>query len=230
MIRNPRVLTLLFVSLFAATLPASAADDKKGSRIKKCQDAAGKWHYGDTAGEECARSKVIELDTHGIQRKEIAAPLTEAELRAREQNRERDEQARKQIEDQQRRDQQLLATYAIEDDIVLTRDRKIGDIEAQIRASGETLKSLRTSLARLQTQAAEEQRGGKQVSPQTAKTISNNETQIAKHEMHVEKMKKDQEAMRTQYQTELERFRELKRKPIPAAPAAANPAAPAQKK
>jgi len=34
-------------------------------------------------------------------------------------------------------------------------------------------------------------------------------------------MKKDQEAMRTQYQTELERFRELKRKPLPAAPAAA---------
>jgi len=164
---------------------------------------------------------VIELDMRGIQRKEIAAPLTAAELKAREQNRERDEQARKQLEDQQRRDQQLLATYAIEDDIVLTRDRKISDIEAQIRASQETLKSLHTSLARLQAQAAEEQRTGKQVSPQTAKTISNNETQITKHEVHVEKMKKDQEAMRTQYQTELERFRELKRKPLPAAPAAA---------
>lgn len=219
MIRNLTIFTLLLVAAFAATLPAAAAE--KGARIKKCQDSAGKWHYGDSADEECARSKVIELDMRGIQRKEIAAPLTAAELKAREQNRERDEQARKQLEDQQRRDQQLLATYAIEDDIVLTRDRKISDIEAQIRASQETLKSLRTSLARLQAQAAEEQRTGKQVSPQTAKTISNNETQIAKHEVHVEKMKKDQEAMRTQYQTELERFRELKRKPLPAAPAAA---------
>jgi len=228
MIRNLSIFTLLLISLFAATLPASAADEKKGTRIKKCQDAAGKWHYGDSADEECARSKVIELDTRGIQRKEIAAPLTEAELKAREQNREHDEQTRKQIEDQQRRDQQLLATYAIEDDIVMTRDRKIGDFEAQIRASQETLKSLRSSLARLQTQAAEEQRGGKPVSPQTAKTISNNESQIAKHEAHVEKMKKDQEAMRTQYQAELERFRELKRKPLPAAPAAATSAAPAQ--
>ena len=227
MIRNLSIFTLLLVSLFAATLPVSAADDKKGPRIKKCQDASGKWHYGDSADEECARSKVIELDSRGIQRKEIAAPLTEAELKAREQNRERDEQARKQIEEQQRRDQQLLATYAIEDDIILTRDRKISDIEAQIRASQETLKSLRTSLARLQTQAAEEQRGGKPVSPQTANTISNNEAQIAKHEAHVDKMKKDQETMRTQYQTELERFRELKRKPLPASPAAT---APAQKK
>jgi hypothetical protein len=224
MIRNLSIFTLLLVSVFVATLPASAADDKKGPRIKKCQDAAGKWHYGDSADEACARSKVIELDTRGIQRKEIAAPLTESELKVREQNRERDEQARKKIEEQQRRDQQLLATYAIEDDIILTRDRKISDIEAQIRASQETLKSLRTSLARLQTQAAEEQRGGKPVSPQTAKTISNNEAQIAKHEAHVDKMKKDQETMRAQYQTELERFRELKRKPLPASPAATAPA------
>jgi hypothetical protein len=218
MIRHLTILILLLVSVSATTLPA-AADEKKGTRIKKCQDAAGKWHYGDSADDECARSKVIELDTRGIQRKEIAAPLTEAELKAREQNREQEEQARKLVEEQQRRDQQLLATYAIEDDIILTRDRKVSDIEAQIHASQETQTSLRTSLARLQAQAAEEQRGGKQVSPQTAKTISNNEAQIAKHEALIQKMKKDQEATRTQYQAELQRFRELKRKPLPAASA-----------
>jgi hypothetical protein len=218
MIRNLTILALLLVSLFTAVQPASA-DEKKGARIKKCQDARGEWHYGDSADEECARSKVIELDTRGIQRKEIAAPLTESELKAREQNREQEEKARKLAEEQQRRDQQLLATYAIEDDIILTRDRKISDIEAQIHASQETLTSLHTSLTRLQAQAAEEQRGGKQVSPQTAKTISNNEAQIARHEALIQKMKKDQDAMRTQYQSELERFRELKRKPLPAVPA-----------
>ena len=216
MIRYLSILVLLLFSVSVTTPPAVAADEKKGSRIKKCQDAAGKWHYGDSADEDCARSKVIELDARGIKRKEIAPPLTEAELKARDQNRERDEQARKQIEEQHRRDQQLLATYAIEDDIILTRDRKISDIEAQISASQETLKSLRASLAKLQEQAAGEQRTAKQVSPQTTKTISNNEAQIAKHEAYVEKMHKDQEATRVQYQTELERFRELKRKPLPA--------------
>jgi hypothetical protein len=220
MIRYLSILVLLLFSVSVTTPPAVAADEKKGSRIKKCQDAAGKWHYGDSADEDCARSKVIELDARGIKRREIAAPLTEAELKAREQSRERDEQARKQTEEQQRRDQQLLATYAIEDDIILTRDRKISDIEAQISASQETLKSLRASLAKLQEQAAGEQRTAKQVSPQTTKTISNNEAQIAKHEAYVEKMHKDQEATRVQYQTELERFRELKRKPLPAVPAA----------
>jgi len=225
MIRYLSIFVLLLFSVSATTLPATAADEQKGPRIKKCQDATGKWHYGDRADEDCARSKVIELDTRGVKRKEIAAPLTEAELMTREQNREQDEKARKLAEDQQNRDLQLLATYAIEDDIILTRDRKISDIEAQINAGQETLKSLRTSLARLQTQATEEQRTSKQVSQQTSATISRNEAQIAKHVAYIEKMKKDQESIRTQYQTELVRFRELKRKPLPALPAA-----PAQKK
>ena len=204
-----------------AVAPPICADEKKGTRIKKCQDGAGKWHYGDTADEQCARSKVIELDTRGIQRKEIAAPLTDAELKAREQNREQVENARKQAEEQERRDQQLLATYALEEDIVLTRDRKISEVEMQIRAAQESLISLRSSLTRLKAQAAEEQRTGKTVLPQTAKTIANNEAQIAKHETQVQTWKKDQENMRTQYETELLRFRELKRKqvsaPVPAA-------------
>lgn len=225
MIRYLSIFALLLFSVSATTLPATAADEQKGPRIKKCQDAAGKWHYGDRADEDCARSKVIELDARGVKRKEIAAPLTEAELMTREQNREQDEKARKLAEDQQNRDLQLLATYAIEDDIILTRDRKISDIEAQINAGQETLKSLRTSLARLQTQAIEEQRTSKQVSQQTSGTIARNEAQIAKHVAYIEKMKKDQESIRTQYQTELVRFRELKRKPLPALPAA-----PAQKK
>ena len=224
--RNLNIFPVLLISLLAVALsPSASAEEKKGTRIKKCQDGAGKWHYGDTADEQCARSKVIELDTRGIQRKEIAAPLTEAELKEREQNREQTEKARKQAEEQERRDQQLLATYALEEDIVLTRDRKISEVDVQIRAGQETLTSLRSSLTRLQAQATEEQRTGKTVLPQTAKTIANNEAQIAKHEKHIEASKKEQQNMRTQYETELMRFRELKRKqssaPIPAAPGSA---------
>lgn len=227
--RNLSLFPLLLIALMAVA-PPTGADEKKGARIKKCQDGAGKWHYGDTADEQCARSKIIELDTRGIQRKEIAAPLTEAELKAREQNREQLEAARKQAEEQERRDQQLLATYALEEDIVLTRDRKISEIEMQIRAAQESLNSLRSSLTRLKAQAAEEQRSSKAVLPQTAKTIANNEAQIAKHETQVQAWKKDQENMRTQYETELLRFRELKRKqlsaPIPAPPAPGSVAKP----
>jgi len=221
--RHTTIVLLLLASMLAAALPAAAAD-KPGVRIKKCQDAQGRWHYGDDASDACAHSKVIELDTRGIERREIAAPLTAAELKAREQNRAEEEKQQKLAEEQKRHDQQLLATYAIEDDIILTRDRKLSEINGQIRASQDTLDSLRKSFSRVQAQAADEQRTGKAVSPQTAKTIANNEAQIAKHEAYIQSLKKEQDTVRTQFQADLERFRELKGKP--AAPVASSAPAP----
>jgi len=218
--RHLITLPLLAISLLAATNVLAA--DGKG-RIKKCQDAAGRWHYGDSADEQCAQSKVIELDRQGVKRKEVAAPLTESELKAHEAQRAEEAEARKQAAEQQRRDEIMLATYAVEADITLTRDRKLADVDNQIHSNEETLKSLRNSLTRLQKSAAEEQRGGKPVSAQTAKTIANNEAQIAKHEALIKKMQADKETIRTQFQAELERFRELKAKQV--APPAAKPGA-----
>lgn len=217
MIRH--LITLPLLLAVFTTAPVLAADDKKGPRIKKCQDAQGRWHYGDSADDDCARSKVIELDARGIKRKEVAAPLSEAELKAREAQSADAAKNKKLAEEQRRRDEILLATYAVEADIVLTRDRKIGEIETQIKASEETLNSLKKSLTRIQAQAADEQRGGKAVSPQTAKTLANNESQIAKHETAVKKMRQEQEQMRAQYQSDLERYRDLKNRQQ-AAPAA----------
>ena len=55
------------------------------TKIKKCQDAAGKWHYGDEATEECARTGVIELSPEGVKTGVIKAPPTPEEVRQREQ-------------------------------------------------------------------------------------------------------------------------------------------------
>ena len=224
---HPITLPLLAVSLLIS-MSAVVADDKKGPRIKKCQDAAGKWHYGDRADDLCAQSKVIELDRQGIKRKEISAPLTESELKAHAEKQVEEEKAKKLAAEQQRRDEIMLSTYAVEADITLTRDRKLSDIDTQIRSSEQTLKSLQNSLKRLKTQAADEQRGGKPVSAQTAKTIANNEAQIAKHESSIKKMEQDKEAVRIQFQAEVERFRELKSRQM-AAPPAATGTAPAKR-
>ncbi|MCK7576685.1 MAG: hypothetical protein MZV65_12855 [Chromatiales bacterium] len=118
-------------------------------------------------------------------------------------------------------DEQLLATYALEEDILLSRDRKLADIDTQIKSSEATLGSLSKSLARIQAQAAEEQRGGKPVSEQTAKTIAANEAQVTKHQGYINDLKKDQERVRQQFQTDIERFRELKNKSV--APSADKP-------
>jgi len=222
---------LSLIALLAATVPvlaAGPASDKQ--RIKKCQDTSGKWHYGDTAAEQCARSKVIELDQRGVKRKEIAAPLTEAELKARESTRAAEEEKKRLAAEQKARDEALLASYTHEDDIVHISKRKTAEMDAQIRSAEESLKSLHKSLERVQAQAAEEQRAGKKISPQTEKSLANNQALITRQEANIQKMKDEKQKMGLQYQQDLERFRELKRRaPAPAA-ATTSPAPAAQKK
>lgn len=192
----------------AVTLPPLFAADGT-QKIKKCQDVQGRWHYGDTADAACAESKVIEMTGQGIQTKEIAAPPTEAELRDRSARKSEIEQQKREADDAARRDKLLLSTYGHEDDIAFVRDRKIADLDSQIKASEDTMKSLTAALERIRKQAEDEKRAGG-VSEQTAKSVTNSEAQIAKHETHILSLRKEQVSLRNHYQKELERYRQLK--------------------
>ncbi len=217
---NRHLITAIAAILPLTLSPGAMAAD--ATRIKKCQDAAGKWHYGDTADAECAHSKVIDLDKRGVQRKETPPPLTEAELKAREENRAVDEQRKKQEAESKRRDQQLLATYSFEADIVQSRDRTLLDLEKQIHATEETLESLESARKRLDQQAENDKRGGKNISPQTQQAFDRNAAQTRAHQDSLETLKKKRESMSAQYESDLKRFRELKNKQP--APASATPA------
>ena len=203
---------ILAVGISGPVLAASSADNDKGPKIKKCKDAAGKWHYGDTAADECAQSKVTVISEKGFTKKVIAAPLTEAELKERELKKEELEKEQKNTEDQAKRDALLLSTYGVEDDINYVRDRKVAQIESSIHASEETLKSLRGALARMEAQAKDETaRGDKAAAEQTAKNIEQTKLQIGRHEAVVAARKKEQDDVRIQYAADLARYRELKK-------------------
>jgi len=211
-------LTLLASSLILHGL-AGAATEGKSPRIKKCQDAAGRWHYGDTADESCARSKVLELNKHGVRTSEIAAPLTELELKMKAVQAAAEAEAKKHTEEQAASDRQLLATYGHEDDIAMARDRKIADIDASIKATEETLSSLRAAYARSRAQAADESAGGKKISAETQKELVNTQNQIRSHEALIAAKHSEKEKIRATSTAELARYRELKSRPLPAATA-----------
>jgi hypothetical protein len=218
---SPKTLVcLLTLSLLLPSLGALAASSSTSS-IKKCQDATGKWHYGDTAADECARSKVTVITEKGTTKSVIAAPPTEQELKEREAQRETIEAEQARAAERARKDTLLLSTYGVEDDIIYIRDRKIAQVEASIKASEETLKPLRAALARMEAQAADEGKDAKTAAA-TAKNIAMTRNQITRHEGAIAAKRQEQEALRKQYTEELERYRELKRK-SPAAPTATKP-------
>ncbi len=215
---KPTTLFVLFAGLALLGVTVQAAPEK-GGKIKKCQDASGRWHYGDTADDLCRQSKVMEINKQGITTKEIAAPLTAEELKLREKNKASIEAEKKFAEEQARQDKLLLSTYGHEDDISFVRDRKIADTEAQIQSSEKTLTALDKTLKRNEALAAEEQRGGKPLSAATAELVTNTQAQIAKHQEYIAVKRQEIAAIRAQAKSDTERYRVLKRTQS-AAPAA----------
>ena len=193
-----------------ATSAYAAKKLPSDTKIKKCQDAAGKWHYGDEAAEECARTGVIELSPAGVKTGVIKAPPTSEELKQREQQQAELEEARKRAEEQARRDQQLLATYGHEKDIIYIRDRKLEQIEYTISAANETMKPLRAALSRMQADAAKIRERGREVPPDLSSQMTKTQAQIIRHEAMIATKRQEQEAIEHQAEADLERYRELK--------------------
>ena len=203
---------LVFMLVLGLSLPTINAH-ADGMTIKKCQDATGMWHYGDTAADECAKSKITVMTEEGTTKKVIAAPLTEEQLKQRAAHQEAEDAARQRAEEQAKKDALLLSTYGGENDITYIRDRKIAQIESTIKASEETLKSLRAALGRMEAQAAAEAKSGKH--DETAlKNIEMTRAQIARHESLINNKRQEQEAMRKQYAEELQRYREIKKQQV----------------
>lgn len=200
--------TILIVILAVATGVASAADSK-GPKIAKCKDAKGEWHYGDTAADECAKSDVTVMNDRGLRVKEISAPATPAELKVREAKKAAEDEKRQKTLDQKKHDDQLLATYGVEDDIALARERKFADLRAQISSIEATLTALRATLRRMQLQADQETKAGKR-SPQTDANIAKTKDQIEKQEAAMAAREKDKETIKARYDADLKRYREIK--------------------
>lgn len=188
---------------------AFAADPDRG-QIKKCQDAKGRWHYGDTAAKECAEARITEINKRGIEVREIAAPPTPEQMKEFEQKKLEKEREIARKEANARRDKILLSTYGTEQDLVDTRDRKVAELGAQVQASQDTLAALQAARARYQKQAASEARGGGKPSAKTAEGLARTDAQIAKQQQFIQAKQQDRDALRNQFDADLARFRELK--------------------
>jgi len=211
----------VFILTLGLCLPMTGIHAASGPTIKKCKDATGQWHYGDSAAQECAKSKITVMSDEGTTKKVIAAPPTAEELKEHEARQETETSEKQRATDQAKKDAVLLSTYGGEDDINYIRDRKIAQIETSIKASEETLKNLRAALVRMEAQAADEGKGDKAADQSTVKNIEQTRKQIARHEGVVAEKRKEQEALRKQYADETERYREIKKNQAARAPAAA---------
>jgi len=120
--------------------------------IKKCQDAEGKWHYGDGAAKECDKAKVTELNNRGFVKGEEEAPKTKEQIEAERDTLEQLEEIRLAQEKEKEERQRILSVYQSEADIDRQLDNQIYSVDSSITVHQVYLKGMADKIVRLEKQ------------------------------------------------------------------------------
>ncbi len=179
-------------------------------KLYKWVDEHGQVRYGDRIPPQYAKDKNETLNKQGVvvDRK---APAKTKEQFAEEERlaAEKAEQERKRQE-QARLDRILLDTFTNEDEMILTRDGKIEAIEAVIRVTKSRTEKIKERLTQQKRRAANLERAGNGVPDKLKRQIAESRRQIRHNSDYVANRRKAQEAIRAQFELDIERFRKLK--------------------
>ena len=102
------------------------------AQITKCQDANGKWHYGNYAADVCAQSDITHMDGQGNIVGQDSRPLTEAEQLQTKKQAEQEARVQAGLDSEQAERERILEIYDSEQDILRMREKKLEGIELQI--------------------------------------------------------------------------------------------------
>lgn len=178
--------------------------------VIKCKDKDGNWHFGDTLPPECAQEGYQELNEQGMVIEETEAAKTDSEIAEEKRQAAIEAKKEKEEEEQARQDKILLDTYTNVDDINMARDDKLSALETSISLAEKRNEKLQSDMDKLIAQAAAAEREGK--SP--PETLENDIEKLKKHINNnndfISQKRKEQEAVKTEAENNISRFKELK--------------------
>ena len=200
----------------ALVLPSdSNAQRQDGGRLYRWVDKNGVVQYGDSIPPEYANADRDVLNRQGVRVGFEEGEITPEE-RAVLNQRQADEDQRRQAQlEVSRRDHMLLQAYSTVSDIEELRDRRLELLESQIKVTELYLTNLRKRLVGLQEEASDfkpytTRSDAPQIPANLALDISRTTGSINIYEQTLSRTRADQRALRTSFDNDIERFRELK--------------------
>lgn len=174
-------------------------------------DEQGKVHYGDFIPSQQLGKGSVELDKEGRVKKENPRTLLTPEERQRQEAaRLKAEEARRQSDIQRRRDRALLTTYVGEEEIDLTRDRALELEVSNINGLKARMKSASEKLAYANGQLSQSAKSGKSAPRTFTQMRDEAQGELTQLEKFVRQREKAMEEIKTRYEADKLRFRELK--------------------
>ena len=183
----------------------------------KWVDTKGRVHYGDTIPPEYANQGNAQLNNNGEVVKRVDAALTPAQIQARDEAAAKAKKEKAEVVEQQRRDKALLATYTEVEEIDLSMQRNLGQVDVQAKSNELRIKSVKDRWDGLTKQRAGFVQRQKPVPPDLINGIKNAGDEIAHLRNNLAALDKEKAAMRARYAADRARFRELKGLPPEAA-------------
>ena len=212
--RMPRPALFLLLALACAAGSVSAQnsrDSDKGSVAYRWVDEHGVVHYGDSIPPKYARNSREILNSQGVEIGRVDAEKSPAQLAV-------EERAEAKRVAQKQHDYFLLSTYTSVKDIESLRDERLSQLEAQQTAARQYVQSLQSRLTSLQDHAQQfkpyssspsAQRMPDDLAQELVQTL--NEVLVQNQAIQA---RADQEAqVKAQFQSDIDRFEELKAAP-----------------
>ena len=197
-------LTTVAIVIVLAAAPSAHAG------IKCWTNKDGVRECGNSVPPEYAQQETETKDKGGLTIDKSERAKTLDELEAERQQAKIDQRLAEEARKRAARNRVLLDTFSSEDDLVLTRDGQIAHLESQIRLTGSHIEKLEKNLDQMIDRAAEVERRGENASDEMVANIANVRGQIVENEDFIASKRREQEDIRVRFDTDIERFRELK--------------------
>ena len=196
----------LLVFFFAA-LGASVTHAERTTYC--CNDDNGRQVCSDILPQACWSRAYREVNEHGLTIRRVEAPLTPEQRLQREADARRKREQERLINEERRRNQALLDSYASEQDIDTVRERTLAEIEKTLNLANERY----AQAAKRQKELSEEMEfyRKKPAPKELLDALKDNESELRAHGSVIEAKQKELEAVRAKYDEEKRRYIELTR-------------------
>jgi len=198
--------------LCAATLLASpgfaTGPENNGRVVYKWVDEQGVTHYGDHIPPEYSAQEQHVINAQGVEISRLEAQKTPEQLAAEDQKKAEAEQNRN-------RDRNLLTTYASVQEIERLRDQRVTLVTDQIKVTSQFLEVLNGRLQKLRDGSTHfkpysSDPNAPAMPDQFAEDLVRVGNDIRTQQQNLREKRSEETAMSKQFESDIERFKELK--------------------
>ena len=179
------------------------------AKLFKWVDDNGTTHYGETIPPEYANKDATKFSDKGRVEQRIEK-LTPEERRAREAEDAKKVTAQQATVEAKRRDSALLNTFSNENEIDLSRDRSLQQVEARINSITTMLKSAQDSLVEHQKEQDGLVKQGKKIPNSLLEDLAEAEARVTKLAKELAQNEQELASVKARFEADKQRYRELK--------------------